>query len=366
MLGEDVFVGGVCSFADGTHAVQGGDVEGCGEVSVGASAGGGFVELEAELGGESAGLFVKGDGAGFTLHGRAVDASGDGEFAGGVGGSEAAEEAVDVSGVGGAGDTDVDFGVGFCGDYVGACAALEDADVDGELAGGVGEIGDGFDEAGELANGGVAAGEVDAAMGAYASDVELVVADTFAGGLVGEALGGFEDEDGGGGEGEALGDGAGDGAADLFFGVEKEGNGAVDSIGLKCADGGEGHEDAGFHVEDAGAVQGVGGFVPRHGGEGSEGPNGVEMAEEKVGFAGRFLRTKAEFVDVAVEFLAVDFDAATDREGERGGEFHSGVDGVGVFAGGLDLHEIAEVGAEPGEFCFDGLREPEDVHGRRL
>ncbi len=47
MFGEDVFVGGVGSGADGSEAVEGGDADGCGEVAVGASSGGGFFEGEA-------------------------------------------------------------------------------------------------------------------------------------------------------------------------------------------------------------------------------------------------------------------------------------------------------------------------------
>jgi hypothetical protein len=46
-LDEDGFVGGVGSFAYGTHAVECGDAEGGGEVAVGAPAGGGFFEGEA-------------------------------------------------------------------------------------------------------------------------------------------------------------------------------------------------------------------------------------------------------------------------------------------------------------------------------
>ena len=49
---EDMLVGGVGPFAYGSHAVEGGDAEGGGEVAVGASTGGGLVEVEAELRGE--------------------------------------------------------------------------------------------------------------------------------------------------------------------------------------------------------------------------------------------------------------------------------------------------------------------------
>ena len=72
---------GVGAFADCAHAVERRNAEGGGEVAVGGAAGGGFVEMEAELGGERAGLMVELDGAAGALHGRAVDAAGDGERA---------------------------------------------------------------------------------------------------------------------------------------------------------------------------------------------------------------------------------------------------------------------------------------------
>ena len=116
MLEDDVFVGGVGSFADGTHAVQGGGAEGRGEVAVGASSGRGFFQVETELGGLFASLFEEGDGGGGALHGWAVDASGDREGAVGIGGAQGGEEAFDGGGVGQRGDADVDLGVGLGGD----------------------------------------------------------------------------------------------------------------------------------------------------------------------------------------------------------------------------------------------------------
>ena len=167
--------------------------------------------------------------------------------------------------------------------------------------------------------------EVDPAVGGDSGDVEGVLADAFAGGFVSQALGGFEDEDGGGGAGETLGDGTGDGAADLFFTVEQEGDGAGDFEMLESADGGECHDDAGFHVEDTGAVVATVLVGPGHGGEGTAGPDGVEVAEEEDGFAGGAGGTEAEFEDVAEELLGVAFDAAAELAGAGFGEQHGGV-----------------------------------------
>src|SRR5665213_3481004 len=54
---DDMLVGGVGSGADGAHAVERGDADGGGKVSVGTAARGGFFEREADLGSEFAGLF---------------------------------------------------------------------------------------------------------------------------------------------------------------------------------------------------------------------------------------------------------------------------------------------------------------------
>ncbi len=128
-------------------------------------------------------MFEEADDAGFALHGWTVDASGDFDLAVGVGGLERAEEAFYVAGVGGSGDADIDFDLSVGGDDVGVRAAGDDAAVEGEAAGEVGEGGDGLDEAGDLEVGGVAGLEVDSAMGGDAGDLDEVAADAFAGGL---------------------------------------------------------------------------------------------------------------------------------------------------------------------------------------
>ena len=91
------------------------------------------------------------------------------------------------------------------------CAAVDDAGVEGAALANVGESGDAFDETRHFEYGGMAGGEVDARVRGDAGDAEFEVADAFAGGLVGEPLGGLEDEDGGGLRREFFGDGTRDG-----------------------------------------------------------------------------------------------------------------------------------------------------------
>ena len=49
----------------------------------------------------------------------------------------------------------------------------------------------------------------------------------------------------------------------------------------ESAGGEDGHGDAGLHVEDAGAVKAFAVLAERHGGEGSEGEDGVGVAEQE-------------------------------------------------------------------------------------
>ena len=119
-------------------------------------------------------------------------------------------------------------------------------------------------------------------MGRDSFDLNAPVSGTFAGGLVGEALSWLENIDGGTFGGELLGDGARDWAAYLFIGIEKQNDLALKEAGLgEHFDGSEGHGNAGFHVENAGAAKPAIGDAPGHGAEGADRPDCVEMAEHK-------------------------------------------------------------------------------------
>ena len=253
------------------------------------------------------------------------------------------------------------------GDYVGLCAALDGAYVNGEARGAGGEGGDGLDEVGHFKDGGVAAVEVDAGVGGDAFDGDLVVADAFAGGLVGEALRGFEDEDGGAGLGDLFRDGAGDRAADLFVGVEEEGDGAVEVAGFgESGDGFEGHEHAGFHIEDAGAVEFALGGAEGHLGEAAEGPDGVEVAQKQDASAFGARWAEAEFEDVAEVLLFVALDGGVKFGGPGGDEVGGAIDRGFVAGGGFDFDQPAEAGKEAGFGGGNGGLERGEVHGVRL
>lgn len=354
VLGQNVLVSGVGSCTDGSHAIEGGNAESRGEVAVRASSGGGLVQIEAEFPGQFSGLLEESDGSCLPLHGRAIDAAGDGEFAGGIDGLEPVEEALDTGGVPGPGDADVDLNVCLGGDDVGAGSSGDDAAVYGEAAGEVGEGGDALDLAGELEDGGVAPFEVDTGVRGDTGDVNVVVADTFTGGLESEALGGLEDEDRGRFAGEFFRDGARDGAADLFFGDEQQSDRMGEIEFAKDGECREGHDDASLHVEDAGAGDRAVALLPRHGLQGSVGPDGIEMAEDEerllAGTSGRFRSTcpEAQLVDVAEVFLSVLFDSSVQGGGPAGDELLGGVNRGRIFAWTFHLNKSAKVLEEPG------------------
>jgi hypothetical protein len=161
--------------------------------------------------------------------------------------------------------------------------------------------------------------KVEAGVGGDSSNVDAPVAGAFAGGLVGEALGRLENKDSGTLGSEMLGDGARDGAADFFVGIEQQDDLALEEAGLgEHLDGGEGHGDAGLHVEDAGTGDAALGDAPGHGAEGPDGPDGVEVAEQKNRGRGGGLAVRTElgaeagFEDVSEGALAVELDAASE------------------------------------------------------
>ncbi len=338
MSGYDVFVGGVGSGTDGSHAVQGGYAERGGEIAVGAAAGGSLVERESHQGGHGLGLMEEADGARLALHGRTVDAAGDGELASFVRSGEAAEHAIHAGRVCDPGYADVDVGRAFGSNDVGTGATGDDAGVDGDAAGEVGEAGDALDEAGHLEDGGVAVLEVDAGVCGYSLNVEVEVADAFAGGFVGQALSGLEDEDGGGLLGKPFGGGAGDDAADLLVRVEEEGYGEGYTELLEGRYGFECHDDPRLHVEDAGAIELTLSFAPGHFGEGADGPDGVQVAEKKDGVVAAAGGAKVELEDVAKGLLAVALDGCAELGRPLGDEGAGAVDGGFIFAGGFGLH----------------------------
>ena len=220
-------MGSVRAFSDGAEAVEGGDAEGGGEVAVGGASGGGLVELEAKLGGQTAGLFVECDGARLALHRRTVETAGDGELTVWIGAAQRVEEPVDADGVAGMSDAHIDLGEGVFGNDVGARAAGDDAGIYGEAAAQIGEAGDGLQEAREFQNRRVAAGEVDAAVRGDASDFDAVAADALARGLAGEALRGFQYQNCLRGQREPLGDGTRCRAANLFVAVQQQRDGRL-------------------------------------------------------------------------------------------------------------------------------------------
>ena len=143
---HDGFVRCVSAIANRTQAIECGNAERGGEVSVGCATGGGFSEREAQLRGERLGVMKEADRATKTFHGRAVDPPSELERAALVFGLEAGEFAHDARAVCGAGDAHVDFCEGMCGNDIGFGAALSDANANGEAALEIGPAADGLDD----------------------------------------------------------------------------------------------------------------------------------------------------------------------------------------------------------------------------
>ena len=253
------------------------------------------------------------DGSTQALHGRAVDAAGEFKRAALVLWLEGGEFALDARAVGLAGDAHVDFSPGMGGNDIHFGAAAGHAHADSEAALQVGPTADGLNDGGQLKKRVGAFLEVDACMSGDSADANTPVAGTLARCFQGESLGGLKDEDGSALLRELFSDGAGDGAADFLVGIEQENDFFLERASFgEHFEGGEGHGDAGFHVESSGTVETAAGQHAGHGLESAEGPDGVEMAEEKdaVFGVGRF-GSEAGFEHVAEGALPVKLDAAT-------------------------------------------------------
>jgi hypothetical protein len=85
-------------------------------------------------------------------------------------------------------------------------------------------------------------------------------------------------------------------------------------------DCGEGHGDADFHIEGAGAPEAAVVNATGHGAKGADGPNGIEVAEQENGPEVLVSTTETRFEDVAVIALAVKLDAAAEISNGLGGD----------------------------------------------
>src|ERR1700722_7126760 len=180
---DDVLVHGVGALAHCAHAVERGNADPCGEVAVGASAYGGFVQLPARLAGNFAGLLVERDPPFGAFHGQTIYATGDLQLAMFVEGLQRSQLAVDANFLFRVPDANVDFYRGFGGNYVGARAALNDSWIHREPAPQIVELRDGCDLAGKLQDGAVAFPRIEAGMRGHAFHLQRVLAHSLARGL---------------------------------------------------------------------------------------------------------------------------------------------------------------------------------------
>src|SRR5579872_5406575 len=111
------------AFADAAKAVERGDAEGGGEVSVGTSANGGFVELPADFLRDGLRFLVESGDAFGALHRKTVDAAFNVELAEFVERFQSSQLAIESFCLLHFFDADVDLDAGFGGDDVGARAS---------------------------------------------------------------------------------------------------------------------------------------------------------------------------------------------------------------------------------------------------
>jgi hypothetical protein len=125
----------------------------------------------------------------------------------------------------------------------------------------------------------------------------------------------------------------------------------------------ERHDDAGLHVEYAGAPEASVSLTERHGFEGSEGPDRVEVAEQEQGLLAAAGGAEAKLKDVAEPLLFVHLGGSTEGCCDLGDERVREVDRGGIVAGGFLLDEALEEVHHPGALGFDVIREGSSIHG---
>ena len=346
MLQDNRFVPGVGSLANGAHTVECRNAKRRGEVAVGCAAGCCFVQFESEFRGQRPGLAIELDRAAGALHGRAIDAAGDGERAAFVTGFEGYKFAIDARSVRFAGDAHVDLGPGFGGNDVGFAASAGKANTHGEPALEIGPAADGFDQMGQFADRAGALLEVNARVGRDALDVDAPVAGALARGFVSQTQGRFQNVDGGALGSQTLCDGARDGAADLFVTVEQQNDFAIEKGSLREQfDGRKCHGHTGFHVQGAGTEQAALRNTKGHGLESAKGPDRIQMAEQEDGLCGASpgSRPEAGFEDITESPLAVNLDVAAQSPGMGGSKGYAGVNGGFVVRGRLSQDQLADL-----------------------
>ena len=283
-IDENVLVGGVGAVADGAEAIEGGNAECGGEVSVGTTADGGFPESEAQLFGQRFGAGEEG-GAVFALQGRASEAARDFELCAAMNGLKGVQAGFEGAHVRGAPGAKVESSFGAIGNDVGASAAFDDVGIDGDAAAGAVPFFDTGDLCGEFVDGVDAFFRGEAGVRGAAVDKQLGFANSFAGGFkqAAWAEGRFEDEDSVAATGFRLDNRARGLAADFFVGgPEKDEVFSGRKLQLfKQFKSEQRLDDAGFHVKGTRAE----GFAARdaegHFGESAGGIDGIVMAENQ-------------------------------------------------------------------------------------
>jgi hypothetical protein len=283
-VGEDVFVGGVGAVTNRAKAVERGDAEGGGEIAVGAAAYGAFAESEAHLGGEG---FCAGEegGADFVFERGAAETAVNFEACAGENGAQGAQALLDAAHVCGTKRTEIEYRLGALGDYVGARAAFDFADIYGDAAAKIVPLLHALDLESEFVDGVHAFLGSESGVGGAAVNDDFGFADAFAGGLDEAAgtEGGFENEDGVAAAGFGFEEFSRGIAADFFVGGPEKDEALTkrDLRFLERFQREQRLDDTRFHIKNAWTVGFVCGDAEGHFGERAGGVDGVVVAEDE-------------------------------------------------------------------------------------
>ncbi len=299
--------------ADGAEAVESWSADRAGEIAVGAAAGGAFAQKYAHSRGQGFGFGEK-RGAGFAFERGTIETSANFELRARKNWTQSVQTALDAAHVREAKCAKIEDGFGTFGDDIYACAAFDDVRVHSDAATRIVPSLDPSKLARQFVN------RVDAffwretCVRGAAVDDELDLAHAFASCLEQSlrAEGRLKDKDCIAAAGFGFNEFPRGVAADFFVGSPKEDQSAGQRCHrfLECFKREESLNDAGLHIENAGAVGFSGGNTEGHFCQSARGVDSIVVAEhEELARGPGFLRPPRDAQLVAVPLLRDAFDA---------------------------------------------------------
>ena len=173
------FLRGVRAVAHSAEAIERGNAESGGEISIGATTGWAFSQRKSHLLRERFGAQIK-RGALFALERRAVKAAADFQSCAAADGLQRTETLFQSAHIGQTPGAKIDIYFGAIGDDVGACAALDDVRIDGNAVAEIVPFFEASDLRGEFVNGVHALIGIESGVGGATMHHEFDFAHTFA------------------------------------------------------------------------------------------------------------------------------------------------------------------------------------------